>query len=361
MDKHNSIPVIVARIAEVPPIVHICGQSGETFVMTHGVRCWRRRPDAVGTFFCCHPRNHATPSGPSAQPRKFTCACNKLTSSTSRWVSASIRIAGLLCGTATTQVSELVRGQDGQRQHGALRTTDTAARNRSRTECKHAVEDFLRESIKDESGLVQDNELVTRNRFVNEAQKQEQPLTQIEAEGQFDAMIESPDLGPVDDATRSCLGSHHHSVDSNRAQRTAETHLRVAGFGNSLGGKGGCNNTMVKFRSPSGQSRSGDDGEMFSSAGRSLINYGKVLDPHIRVQSEDLGGSETYRVKAAMRPKIMLMIDDIKGGRGFLTVLRQQRAFLDTTEVELTDLPFSRKHVEIEMYFFAGPSHHVAG
>ena len=72
-------------------------------------------------------------------------------------------------------------------------------------------------------------------------------------------------------------------------------------------------------------------------------NDGKELDPLTKVQSEDLGGSETDRFKDTRRSNITHMIDDFKGGKKFLTSLRQQRAFLDTKEVDLTDLPFQKK------------------
>ena len=50
---------------------------------------------------------------------------------------------------------------------------------------------WFQEFTHEESGLMQDYELVTRHRFVNEAQKQEQPLTHSEAENEFDALIET--------------------------------------------------------------------------------------------------------------------------------------------------------------------------
>ena len=67
----------------------------------------------------------------------------------------------------------------------AFRTTDTAARDRARIECKREAEDFLQESTHEENGLVQDDELVARHRFVNEAKNQEQPWTQSEDRGRI--------------------------------------------------------------------------------------------------------------------------------------------------------------------------------
>ena len=53
----------------------------------------------------------------------------------------------------------------------------------------------------------------------------------------------------------------------------------VAAFGNSIGGKGGGNNTRAKFGSSSGHSRGGDDWEISSSAGGSVLNDGKGARP----------------------------------------------------------------------------------
>ena len=84
---------------------------------------------------------------------------------------------------------------------------------------------------------------------------------------------------------------------------------------------------------------------MSSRAGGSVQDDGKELDPLTRVPSEDLGGSKTDRFIDAMRSKIMHMIDDINGGRGFLTTLRQG-ALLDTKGVDLTDLLFQQETLE---------------
>ena len=111
-DKHNIIPMIVAKMAEVSPIVYKCGQCGDTLVRAHGIRRLRRRTDAVGAIRVAVTRNITqrqvvrAPSRASFSARVFaTCVCNIPTSSKCTWVSASMRIAGLLCGSATTRCS----------------------------------------------------------------------------------------------------------------------------------------------------------------------------------------------------------------------------------------------------------------
>ena len=75
----------------------------------------------------------------------------------------------------------------------------------------------------------------------------------------------------------------------------------VVGFVNSLGDNNGGKDTRARFGSSSGHSRGGDDWEMSSSASSGVLNDGKELDALTKVQSEDLGGSKTDRLKDAMR------------------------------------------------------------
>ena len=63
----------------------------------------------------------------------------------------------------------------------------------------------------------------------------------------------------------------------------------------------------------------------------------KGLDPLTKQQSEDPSGSKPDRFNNAMRWRIMQMTRDIKVGKGFVTTLRQQRSFLDTKGVDLTE------------------------
>ena len=84
---------------------------------------------------------------------------------------------------------------------------------------------------------------------------------------------------------------------------------------------------------------------MSSSAGESVLNGGKELDPLTTTQSEELGGSETDRLKDAVCSKIMHITDDIKGAREFLTIPRQQLSFLDTQGL-VTDVPSSQDRLE---------------
>ena len=110
-DKHNMIPMIVAKMTEVSPIVHMCDKCRDTFVRAHGIGRLRRRTDAVGAIRVAVTRNITQRQVVRAPNRKLlckslaTCVCNIPTSSKCTWVSASMRIAGLLCGSATTRCS----------------------------------------------------------------------------------------------------------------------------------------------------------------------------------------------------------------------------------------------------------------
>ena len=182
--QHDSM--IAASMAEVSPTVYIVAIP---FVRAHGVRCH---------LICGHPLIHTATCGPSVQPRNLlckslaTCACNKPTSFVYMGFGFDA-VAGLLCGTATTRSGQCTCSRSRRTTTTwrsttlAFRTTDTASRNRARFECKHEVEDFRHPLTK----RVVSSSSSTRHLFVNEAQKQEQPLTQSEAEDEFDALIET--------------------------------------------------------------------------------------------------------------------------------------------------------------------------
>ena len=115
--------------------------------------------------------------------------------------------------------------------------------------------------------------------------------------------------------------------------------IGVAGFEHSLGGKGGEKGTT---RGPSSDHhRNRVDVVLIGTCPPAL-----ELHPLTKVQSEDLGVYKTDRCKDAIRSKIMHTIDDIKGGGGFSTILKQQRASLDTKGVDLTDLFLSQETLE---------------
>ena len=183
-DKHNMIPMIVAKMAEVSPIVHMCGQCRDTFVRAHGIRRWGRRTDAVGAIRVAVTRNITQRQVVRAPNRKLLCKslchlCLQHTHIVEVYMGFGFnaRIAGILCGSATTRCSRsrwtmttwcAVQTSGGPKLW-LFAQTDAAARNRVRTECNHEVGDFFQESAFGRSGLVQDDELVERHGFVNEA------------------------------------------------------------------------------------------------------------------------------------------------------------------------------------------------
>ena len=204
---------------------------------------------------------------------------------------------------------------------------------------------------------MQDYEHVTRHRFVNE---QEQPLTQSEAEDEFDALIETqtreelPTMRthfvwvPTNTVWRQQSGTSKSQkytccadVEHELGERTAHKQFRVCWFRKFDWWPRRRGHTRTTSGSSLGQSRGGDECEMTSSAGESVPSDGRGLDPLTKVQSDDLGVFNTDQFKDAIRSEIMLMTHDIKGGRGFITMLRHQRSFLDDSVVELTDLLFS--------------------
>ena len=123
-----------------------------------------------------------------------------------------------------------------------------------------------------ESGLVQDCEPVTRHRFDQEPPKQEQPLTQSEAEDDFDASVETQNRDQWTIKLPTMRGHHQYCVaaavghiEEPRRTRCASDTEHELGEGTAESQSRGCwlrtfawwqmrgNNTRAKFGSSSGQ------------------------------------------------------------------------------------------------------------
>ena len=97
------------------------------------------------------------------------------------------------------------------------------------------------------------------------------------------------------------------------------------------------NNTRAKFGSSSGQSRGGDDWEISSSAGGSVLNDGKGARPTHQRTIGRPGWLQARSVQQCHALENHADDYDIKVGKGFVTTLRQPRSFLDTKGVHLTE------------------------
>ena len=145
----------------------------------------------------------------------------------------------------------------------AFRTTDTAARNRARTECKHEVDYFspgihLRQEwsrarlTHSEAAYGFDAllETQTQDQWTMELPTMRSPFVWVPTTVWWQQASTSKSQGTrVVDQTQSM------SLENTQRKRS----LGVAGCGSSISGEGGGNNTGAKFGSSSGQSRGGDD------------------------------------------------------------------------------------------------------